>query len=44
MAVFECYPCDGSSKWVYCVVTTILSIVPVMLFYKLKERWQITKK
>lgn len=43
MIVFYFYPMNGA-PWIYMIVTTLLSIVPVLLFFKLKVRWQTINK
>lgn len=43
MAVFELYPIKGN-RWTYFAITTILSIIPVMLYFGIKEKWLIIKK
>lgn len=43
MLVFHFYPMGGN-RWIYMIVTTILSIVPVMLYFNIKEKWQIISK
>lgn len=41
MLVFAYYPYDGN-KWVYLVETTMLSIVPVVLYFRTKKKLEIS--
>lgn len=43
MLVFYWFPPEVN-KWTYLISTTLLSIVPVLVYYKMKIKWQIIKK
>lgn len=43
MLVFYLFPSDVN-KWTYLIATTLLSIVPVLVYYKIKTKWQIINK
>ncbi|MBR1785721.1 MAG: acyltransferase family protein [Paludibacteraceae bacterium] len=43
LLVFYWFPLEINS-WAYMIATTLLSIVPVLVYYAIKERWQIINK
>ena len=40
MLVFYWFPSE-INKWTYLIATTLLSIVPVLVYYRIKTKWQI---
>lgn len=43
LMVFYWFPSEINS-WVYMIATTLLSIAPILVYYTIKEKWQIINK